>query len=84
MESRLGNLLASGVALSCPERRGGRRGVSIGSWISVLISSTSNTVNLLTSSDQGALFAGHAKQNLPPGLNKPPLPLLHPSGPLNL
>ena len=44
----------------------------------------SNTVNLLTSSNQGALFASHAKQNPPLGLNKPLLPLLHPSGPLNL
>jgi len=44
----------------------------------------SNTVNLLTSSDQGALFAGCAKQNPPPGLNKPLLPLLYLLEPLNL
>ena len=55
---------------------GERRGMSIGSWISVLTSSTSNTVNLLTSSDRGALFASHTKQNPPPGLKKPFLPLL--------
>ena len=58
--------------------------MSIGSWISVLTSSMSNTMNLLTSSNQGTLFAGHTKQNPSPGLNKPPLPLLYPSGPLNL
>ena len=58
--------------------------MSIGSQISVLTSSTSNTANLLTSSDWGALFASHAKQNHPPGLNKPLLPLLHPLEPLNL
>ena len=58
--------------------------MSIGSQISVLTSSMSNTVNLLTSSDRGALFTSCAKQNPPPGLNKPLLPLLHPSGPLNL
>ena len=63
---------------------GERRGMSIGLWISVLTSSTSNTVNLLTSSDRGALFASHTKQNLSPGLNKPSLPLLHSSRPLNL
>ena len=34
--------------------------MSIGSQVSVLSSSTSNTANLLTSSDQGALFAGRA------------------------
>ena len=44
----------------------------------------SNTANLLTSSDRDALFAGHAKQNPPLGLSKPLLPLLYPSGPLNL
>ena len=63
---------------------GERGGASIGSQISVLTSSTSNTANLLTSSDQGALFASHAKQNPPPGLNKPLLPLLYSSGLLNL
>ena len=60
-----------------------RGSTSIGSQISVLTSSTSNTVNLLTSSDRDTLFAGCAKQNPPLGLNKPSLPLLHPSGPLN-
>ena len=44
----------------------------------------SNTVNLLTSSDRGILFAGRTKQNPPPGLSKSLLLLLHPSGPLNL
>ena len=86
-ESCLGNLFSyfgfrDCVVLSRSE--GGRRGVSIGSWISVLTSSTSNTANLLTSSDWGALFAGRAKQNPSPGLNKPLLPLLHPLEPLNL
>ena len=87
MESRLGNLFShfgfrGCVVLSRAER--GRRGMSIGSQISVLTSSMSNTANLLTSSDRGTLFAGHAKQNPPLGLNKPLLPLLHPSGPLNV
>ena len=87
MESHLGNLFShfgfwGCVVLSGAE--GGRRGTSIGSQISVLTSFTSNTANLLTSSDWGALFTGHAKQNPPPGLNKPPLPLLHPLRPLNL
>ena len=43
-----------------------------------------NTANLLTSSNQGILFASHAKQNPPPGLNKPLLPLLRPLEPSNL
>ena len=86
MESRLGNLFShfgfqGYVVLSGVEER---EGASIGSLISVLTSSTSNTANLLTSSDWGALFAGRAKQNPPPGLSKLLLPLLHPSGPLNL
>ena len=87
MESRLGNLFShfgfrGCVVLSGVEGR--RRGVSIGSQISVLTFSMSNTANLLTSSNPGALFAGHAKQNPPLGLNKPLLPLLHPLGPLNV
>jgi len=41
-------------------------------------------VNLLTSSNWGALFASRAKQNPPLGLNKPLLPLLHPLELLNL
>jgi len=87
MESRLGNLFShfgfqDCVVLSRVEGR--RRGASIGSRISVLTSSMSNTANLLTSSDWGALFASCAKQNPPLGLNKPPLPLLHSSRPLNL
>ena len=87
MESCLGNLFShfgfrGWVVLSRVEEE--REGVSIGSLISVLTSSTSNTANLLTSSDRGALFAGRAKQNPPPGLSKPLLLLLHPSGPLNL
>ena len=86
-ESRLGNLFShfgfqGCVVLSGAEEE--REGVSIGSHISVLTSSTSNTVNLLTSSDQGTLFASCAKQNPSPGLSKPLLPLLHPSRPLNL
>ena len=69
----------------CPDWSGGERGsASIGSRISVLTSSTSNTVNLLTSSDRGALFAGRAKQNPPPGRSQLPLLLLHLSRPSNL
>ena len=68
--------------LRCPVQS--RGSVSIGSRISVLTSSMSNTANLLTSSDWGTLFADHAKQNPPPGLNKPLLPLLYSLGPLNL
>ena len=87
MESRLGSLFSHfgfrGCAvLSRAERE--RGGVSIGSRISVLTSSMSNTANLLTSSNRGVLFASRAKQNPPPGLNKPSLLLLHPLGPLNL
>ena len=73
-ESRLGNLFSHFGLQGCTvlsRAEGKRGGVSIGSRISVLTFSTSNTVNLLTSSDRGALFAGHAKQNPPPGLNKP-------------
>jgi len=86
-ESHLGNLFShfgfqGYVVLSGVEKE--REGASIGSLISVLTSSTSNTANLLTSSDQGALFASRAKQNPPLGLNKLLLPLLHPSEPLNL
>ena len=86
-ESHLGNLFSHfgfwGCAiLSRVEEK--RRGVSIGSWISVLTSFISNTVNLLTSSNWGVLFASRAKQNPPPGLNKPLLPLLYPLGLLNL
>jgi len=86
-ESRLGNLFShfgfrGCVVLSGSE--GERRGASIGSQTSVLTSSTSNTANLLTSSNRGALFAGYAKQNPPLGLNKPLLPLLHPLEPSNL
>ena len=86
-ESRLGNLFSyfgfwGCVVLSGSE--GERRGASIGSQTSVLTSSTSNTANLLTSSDRGALFASYTKQNPPPGLNKPSLPLLYPLEPSNL
>ena len=63
---------------------GEREGASIGSQTSVLTSSTSNTANLLTSSDQGTLFAGCAKQNPPPGRIQLPLLLLHLSRPSNL
>ena len=65
----------------CPDQRGG---AFIGSRISVLTSSTSNTVNLLTSSDRGVLFASCAKQNPPLGRSQLPLLLLHPSRPSNL
>jgi len=59
-ESRLGNLFShfgfrGCVVLSGAEEE--REGASIGLLISVLTSSMSNTANLLTSSDQGALFA---------------------------
>ena len=60
-----------------------REGASIGSWISVLTSAMSNTVNLLTSGDRGILFTSHAKQNPFPGLSKLSLPLLYPLGPLS-
>ena len=86
-ESRLGNLFSHFGFQGCAVLSGAegeRGGVSIGSQISVLTSSMSNTANLLTSSDQGTLFTGCAKQNPPPGLNKPPLLLLDLSGPLNL
>ena len=86
-ESRLGNLFSHFGFYGCAvlsRAKGERGGTSIGSRISVLTSSTSNTANLLTSSDQGTLFTSCAKQNSSLGLNKPLLPLLHPSGPLNL
>ena len=87
MESHLGSLFSHFGFRGCAvlsRAEGERGGASIDSRISVLTSSMSNTVNLLTSSDQGTLFASCAKQNPPLELNKPPLPLLHPSGPLNL
>ena len=86
-ESRLGNLFFHFGFCGCAvlsEAKGERGGASIGSQISVLTSSTSNTANLLTSSNWGTLFTSCAKQNPSLGLNKPLLPLLHPSGPLNL
>ena len=61
-----------------------RRGASIGSQTSVLTSSMFNTTNLFTNSNRGALFAGRTKQNPPLGQSPLPLPLLHPSRPLNL
>ena len=63
---------------------GKRGGASIGSQTSVLTSFTSNTVNLLTSSDRGALFTSRVKQNPPLGRSQLPLLLLHLSRPLNL
>ena len=86
MESCLGSLfshlgLRGRAVLTGAE--GERGGVFIGSRISVLTFSTSNTANLLTSSNQGTLFAGRAKQNPPPGQNQLLL-LLHPSKPLDL
>jgi len=59
------------------ESSGERGGASIGSRISVLTSSMSNTVNLLTSSDWGALFAGRTKQNPPLGRSQLLLLLPH-------
>ena len=58
-------------------------GTSIGSLVSILVSSMFNTVNLCTDSNWGALFAGCAKQNPLPEWGKLPPPL-HPSGPLSL
>jgi len=58
-ESRLGNLFSYFGFRGCVVLSGvveEREGASIGSHISVLTSSTSNTANLLTSSDRGALF----------------------------
>jgi len=86
-ESRLGNLFSyfgcrGCVVLSGVEEE--REGASIGSLISVLTSSMSNTMNLLTSSNQSTLFASRAKQNPPLGLSKSLLSLLYPSEPLNL
>ena len=84
-ESRLGSLFSHlglrGRAVLTGAEGGG---ASIGSQISVLSSSTSNIANLLTSSDQGALFAGRAKQNPPLGRSQLPLLLLHLSRPSNL
>ena len=51
-------------------------GASIGSLVSVLVSSMFNTVNLFTNSDRGALFAGCTKQNPLPERSKSPPPLL--------
>ena len=86
-ESCLGNLFSHFSFQGCAVLsgvKGERGGTSIGLWISVLTSFTSNTANLLTSSDQGTLFTGHAKQNPFPMLNKSLLPLLYPSELLNL
>jgi len=63
---------------------GERGGASIGSRISVLTSFTSNIANLLTSSNQSALFTSRAKQNPPLGRSQLPLLLLHLSRPSNL
>ena len=84
-ESRLGSLffhlgLRGRAVLTGAEGES----ASIGSQVSVLSSSTSNTANLLTSSDQGTLFAGRTKQNPPPGRSQLPLLLLHLLRPLNL
>ena len=62
-KSHLGNLFSHFGFRGCAVLSGAeeeRRGASIGSWISVLTSSMSNTANLLTSSNWGALFAGRA------------------------
>ena len=85
MESRLDSLF-SHLGLRDRAVLTGAEGesASIGSQISVLTSSMSNTVNLLTSSDRGALFAGHAKQNPPLGRSQLPLLLLHISRPSNV
>ena len=87
VESCLDNLLShfglwDWAILSGAEEE--KEGAFIGSRIFVLTSSMSNTVNLLTSGDQGTLFASHAKQNPPPELSKLSLPLLYPSGLLSL
>jgi len=86
-ESRLGSFFSHlglrGRAV-LTEAEGERRSASIGSRISVLTSSMSNTANLLTSSDQGALFAGYTKQNPSPGRSQLSLLLLHLSRPSNL
>ena len=66
-ESRLGSLFSHlglrGRAVLTGAEGGG---ASIGLPVFVLTSSMFNTANLLTS-DRGALFAGRAKQNPPPG-----------------
>jgi len=84
VESRLGSLFSHlglrGRAVLTGAEGGG---ASIGSQVSVLTSSTSNTVNLLTS-DRDALFTGCAKQNPPLGRSQLPLLLLHLSRPSNL
>ena len=62
-ESHLGNLFSHFGFWGCAvlsRAEGEREGVSIGSRISVLTSSMSNTANLLTSSNRGALFASCA------------------------
>ena len=87
VESCLDNLLShfglwDWAILSGAEEE--KEGAFIGSRIFVLTSSMSNTVNLLTSGDQGTLFASHAKQNPPPELSKLSLPLLYPSELLSL
>ena len=83
-ESRLGSLFSHlGLRDRAVLTRAEGGGASIGSQVSVLTSSTSNTVNLLTS-DWGALFAGRAKQNPSLGRSQLPLLLLHLSRPSNL
>ena len=67
-ESRLGSLFSHFGFQGCAvlsRAVGERGGAFIGSRISVLTSSTSNTADLLTSSNWGALFVSHAKQNPP-------------------
>ena len=87
VESRLGSLFSHLGLRGRGILTGGEReigGASIGSRISILTSSTSNTANLLASSDRGALFASRVKQNPPPGRSQLPLLLLHLSRPSNL
>ena len=77
-ESRLGSLFSylglQGRAVLTGAEGGG---MSIGSQISVLTSSTFNIANLFTNSDWGALFASRTKQNPPLGRGQLPLLLLH-------
>ena len=62
------------------EREGG---MSVGSFVLVLLSSMASTLNLFTRSDQGALFTNHSTQN-PPLLEGPLPQKWNPSKPANL
>ena len=58
-------------------------GMSVGSFVLVLLSSMASTLNLFTRSDQGALFTNHSTQN-PPLLEGPLPQKWNPSKPANL